>query len=434
MNQDEFKEKITERITKLRSLTTKIKDRKNTQISHTVKDLKRFMQEGIIPQNIGKYCLDNFDNTIREHDNFQKFIADNPNLSGEDRLRRFYNLPRTLTPEETLKSYDDAINSIEIHNILITNTLPLSDQNKDNLLPSFYKSIESDEYGIARLFADLLNNSHKIHSSMIKPEPICDGKYIWKKVNKNSLGDTIRLEHRFSASCQEKANEKAQIFLQRFNGKQRKILHACWKLATQQHSRTVECSLLELMKTAYPERKTFKVEERAEAYQDLLELSQTNYLITKAKQSGGKNKETNSFVIPFLTILSLSTLEKRNPNNKQSETYPNKLTYILAPNRLLEKKKIYNVGAGFKNKTIGLRANDIPFAEFLQIRKSQVMKVNYITFSKRDELMRLAGLDKIKGTGMANKRLLEKLGRYKEKGIIKSFPSKVTFPYHIKIR
>jgi hypothetical protein len=92
---------------------------------------------------------------------------------------------------------------------------------------------------------------------------------------------------------------------------------------------------------------------------------------------------------------------------------------------------MYNVGAGIKHKTLELRPEDMGLAEYIQIRINQNQGKNSITFTNRDELMKLANIDGIKHTGMANKKLLDKFGRIKEKGIILSYPSRVNFPFVI---
>ncbi|MBI2173588.1 MAG: hypothetical protein HYU33_00095 [Candidatus Omnitrophica bacterium] len=88
---------------------------------------------------------------------------------------------------------------------------------------------------------------------------------------------------------------------------------------------------------------------------------------------------------------------------------------------------MYNVGAGIKQKTLELRPEDVCLAEWIQLRKSQLMNENYITFKDRYELLKLANLEGIKHIGMANRRLLNKLGRLKEKGIILSHPKHISF-------
>jgi|GEM_PF-6244675 len=95
---------------------------------------------------------------------------------------------------------------------------------------------------------------------------------------------------------------------------------------------------------------------------------------------------------------------------------------------------MYNVGAGIKRNNLELHNDDVQLAEYIQIRKSQRMKDKFIIFTDRKELLSLANLNGIKHSGMANKKLIQKLKRYKEKGIITAFPKQVMFPLHIKIR
>ena len=118
-----------------------------------------------------------------------------------------------------------------------------------------------------------------------------------------------------------------------------------------------------------------------------------------------------------------------------SKRYPNKITLALLYNPLCKNDKRYFIGAPIKKATLELRPEDLYLADWLQIRKHQNgTKKSHVIFTNREELFKIAGLDGIKHVGMANKRLLEKLRRIQDKGGIVSFPTKVTFPFRIKVR
>ena len=145
-----------------------------------------------------------------------------------------------------------------------------------------------------------------------------------------------------------------------------------------------------------------------------------------------KKNTIAKFLLPFITIHKTSDYNVT--SNKINERYPNNLSFSVLHNPLYEREKMYNVGAGIKRNNLELHNDDVQLAEYIQIRKSQRMKDKFIIFTDRKELLSLANLNGIKHSGMANKKLIQKLKRYKEKGIITAFPKQVMFPLHIKIR
>ncbi len=93
------------------------------------------------------------------------------------------------------------------------------------------------------------------------------------------------------------------------------------------------------------------------------------------------------------------------------------------------------VSAEFKHKTLELRAEDAMLAQVIQTRKSQMMERKFLKF-ERDSLMAIAGLTKTNETkkSAANKRLLEKLKRLEDKGVIVRAPKKINDMVSIKVR
>jgi hypothetical protein len=192
------------------------------------------------------------------------------------------------------------------------------------------------------------------------------------------------------------------------------------------------CSLTELMELAYPETKSyFTVQGKIEFYQDLKDLAET--LLTVEPNKARKKNGIDRYLLPFVTLHKITTSSEL-ANLKESERYPNEISLSVLHNPLYEHEKTYNIGAPIKKRTLELRVEDVQLAEYLQIRKSQLMKEKYITFTDRAELMKLAKLDGTKHTGTANRALLQKLERLKEKNIIVNCPQQVNFPFHIKIR
>lgn len=97
--------------------------------------------------------------------------------------------------------------------------------------------------------------------------------------------------------------------------------------------------------------------------------------------------------------------------------------------------KIAFVGAAFKHKTLELHADDTALAAWIQTRKSQRREESAIRV-EREFLIQLAGLQKtdISNKTVANKKLILKLNRLVEKGILESAPVFIEKIVSLKIR
>jgi hypothetical protein len=124
----------------------------------------------------------------------------------------------------------------------------------------------------------------------------------------------------------------------------------------------------------------------------------------------------------------------RRSGDKNEET-PQELTMTVLNAPALQKQKTTFVGVGVKNKTLELHADDMMLASFIQTRKNQNMESAHIRF-ERDSLMEISGLSQTNKTekARANKLLLEKLNRLREKGIILNSPKRIDTFISLKVR
>lgn len=387
---------------------------------------------GNTTKELGEKWLKDIEETSKRAGAIYAFREKNPNVTWAEIMQKFSS-PQTL---EELRS--EMERQAQIFELLWQNRNSLEDIN--DLPGKFFKTIGEDEFGISRLIADPLNNVPKMLEDFSKPRCIKKEQgytvYQIESKTENSLGDTLRLTHRYRALNEEDANNRAQAFVRRITGKQKKVFEACWAMANQKMRHTYTCSLTELMLLAYPARKDgspFTVHDRVEFYQDLLDLTETRLTVEKKEKPGKKKREIATFILPFITIHKMIEDDFIN-RGKESDRYPNQISISVLHNPLYESERLYSVGAGIKWKTLELSHDDMQLAEWIQVRKSQSMKEKYITFTNRKELLRLAKLDGIKHSGMANKKLLLKLERLKEKGIIKDYPKMVADVMRIKIR
>lgn len=400
-------------------------------ISYSPEQIKRLVDAGHISSELGEWFFNHNEEHCKEHEKMQEFIKNNPEVPAEERYKQLLK-NGSLSPEETDKFSENAVKSGELFKFLIENKELLKPGALDDLPDKFFKSLQSDEFGMSRLVADPLNKVPQLLKNVTVPELIKEDIYLIKWDCEPNNGDKIRLEYRFRAQDQEDANRLATTFIQRLTGRQKKVFEACWAMANLKMRRTYTCSLTELMETAYPSRKNgayFSVAEKVEFYQDLLDLSQTQFIVSKQQKKKTKKTQIESFLLPFITIHKFIEEE----SEKDSDRYPNQISLAVLHNPLYENEAMYNVGAGIKYTTLELHSDDIQLAEWLQVRKNQQMNEKYIVI-ERSFIISLANLGGIKHSGMANKRLVEKLKRLKEKGIILNCPSKITDPLKLKIR
>jgi hypothetical protein len=418
---------------KIKELEAYFSNHGNDQISCSTEHLKMLAETGYLPKELWDYHCQSMQEGYERGEAFRKFKEENPHLSPEETMKQLFP-ERQLSQEETIKFYENTTKSGEFLKFLYENKELLKPDAIDEIPNKFFKSLETGEFGIARLVADPLNRVPQMLKNSTAPELIQEDIYLIKWEHAPNNGNKIRLEYRFRAPNQDEANKQAQAFIQRLTGKQKKVFEACWAMANKRMRRTYTCDLTEIMEIAYPARKnnsSFSVKERVEFYQDLLDLSQTQFIVSKKQNKRSKKQKNESFLLPFITIHKFTESE----SNKESERYPNQISLSVLHNPLYEDEKMYNVGAGIKYSTLELHVDDIQLAEWIQIRKSQQLEEKFIKMD-RDFAIRLAGLEATnqKHTGMANKRLIDKFNRIKEKGIILVSPKRITDPIKLKIR
>jgi hypothetical protein len=417
----------------IREVEACLRKQGNEQVVYSPEQIKMLVDSGYIEKELGDWFFNDYEKKLKRYKDLQEFIKNNPNIPKEELIKHFFK-EGPLSPEETAKLYEDAAKSGLFLISLLENKELLQPGALDDLPSKFFRSLQTGEFGIARLVADPLNQVPQLLKNGTSVERIKDDIYLLKWEYDPSGGDKIKLEYRFRAQDQIEADKQAQAFIKRLMGRQKKVFEACWAMANKKLRRTYTCDLTDLMEIAYPVRKKgsdFAVKERVEFYQDLLDLSQTQFIVSKKPKKNTKKTKIESFLLPWITIHKFTEVV----SNKESERYPNQISLSVLHNPLYEDEKMYNVGAGIKYSTFELHADDMQLAEWIQIRKNQQMNEKYIK-PEREFLIKLANLEGTnqKHTGMANKRLKDKLERLKEKGIILSYPKKITDPVRLKVR
>ena len=345
-------------------------------------------------------------------------------LSNEEKEKLIESIRRKCDPVTTLEGKQVFNSTIDQVAETIGNLISEIEE-----IPSdFYKTVDvKEEFGISRVVADKIYNLPKILENAVLVRQGETTTYIIQAEGKDSYNNIIRLEHRLQATTQEEAEKIAKSVLKRLKGVQLKIWVSCWKMANTKGRLTFTCRLTDLMQYSNPLRNAhFNSAEKLEFYEHLRSLENTKFVYTKSYTVKGKDK---------IESYEIRLLEIHRRSGDKDEVTPQELTMTVLNAPALQKQKTTFVGVGVKNKTLELHSDDTLFANLIQIRKNQNMESSHIKF-ERNSLMEIAGLSQTNKTkkSEANKLLLEKFYRLKEKGIILDSPKRIHDIISLKIR
>ena len=363
---------------------------------------------------------------IKDQDNERsKEISTKINeLSNEEKEQIIESIHKTCEPVTTLEGRQLFTATVE----QVAETIGNLINEIEEISSDFYKTVDpKEEFGISRVVADKIYNLPRILENAILVRQGVTTTYIIQAEYKDSRHNSIRLEHRLQATSPEEAARMGKIVLKRLKGIQLKIWAACWKMANAKERLTFTCRLTDLMKCTNPRRSAnLNSAEKLEFYEHLRSLENTKFVYTKYYKIRGKDK-VESYEIRLLEI-------HRRSGDKDEET-PQELTMTVLNAPALQKQKTTFVGVGVKNKTLELHADNVMLASIIQTRKNQMMDASHVKF-KRDDLVEIAGLSRTneKNKAEANKLLLEKLERLREKGIILNRLKRVNDHISLKVR
>lgn len=301
----------------------------------------------------------------------------------------------------------------------------------DLVTEEFYKSIDpSEEFGISRFVVDRFYHLPQLLSTPELTRIPNTTTYIVRSKTNDSRGNGICLEHRFQATSIEEATRLSKLIIKRLQGVQHKIWLGAWRLANELKKYTYTCALTDLMRLCHPERNAyFQTKEKIEFYDHLKSLENTKIVFTRKRKKSPRSK------IDVEDFVEIRALEIAKGTRKPDEKYPDSLTITVLNTSSLQNEKMAFVGAGYKHRTLELHSDDILFAQEIQTRKSQMQNAKTLRFD-REYLIKLAGLMKTDNTkkSEANKLLLEKLQRLKEKGILVDHPKRIKDQITLTVR
>lgn len=325
--------------------------------------------------------------------------------------------------------FDKEMGEISLFNEVTHAVETILSEQKEQIERTFYKNINPNEgFGIERFVLDRVYYLPRLLQDT-QLTFISGTTYLVSSEQKDASGNSIRLEHRFHATNEEEARKLYERISSKLAGVQQKIWLACWRLGNQLKKFAYTCELTDLMKLTYPERNGyFAVSDKIEFYEHLKSLEQTRFVFSKPYRKGNAKKDLRiSYTIPLLSIpVQLGAKDR----------YPQQITLSIRsfdPDPINE--KIANVGAEIKHRTLELHADDTQLATWIQARKGQRPREEFIEIDL-DYLIKLAGLERtaLSNKGEARKLLRKKLQRCVDKGILFHFPDKFEEIVLLKIR
>jgi hypothetical protein len=294
----------------------------------------------------------------------------------------------------------------------------------DDAEPLFHNVDTSQEFGVVRFIADQMNHLPSLleEASVDKIGP---NEYIIK-AKKDLDSDGIRtliFSHPLTAQTDESAREIAEMIKGKLLGIRHKMWQACWLYANEVKETQFSASVHDLMKACYPERSAkFSSKEKENFYEELRLLRFAEFTLRgETALRNGKSVEYK-YNIPILRVGG-SVGEIGVIDGPPDKVFIDLCAITPPP----IKEKMRFVAARIKRRTLELHAQDCPIAFHLQLRKNQILggseeSGNHADF-KIEHLVITSGLQKtyqINPT-VGIKRLLEKISRAQDKGIIKKF-------------
>ncbi len=415
MNQDEYIKEIAKYKDQIREIESQGRQQGNTSMYYTTEDFKELIESGKMPKELGDWYLQYIDEKNQKFKRWQKFLADNPNMSEEDKWTHFYGPARTLSLEESLKTYAEMANLGHIHNIMwgLKSANLVKQADPQEILESniqLFKNIDHDDnFGISYGNANVMYYL----SGLIDNEPLHEYADNWKAKGStvDSYGRKINLEYDFKASSKEDAVRVVKEYKDMMTTKGIQTWMAYWKIANVSGRPEFTCPLIAIMKCLSIEtrKNRFDPEERQRFWNITKTLQKTRISMERYVRTDAKGKKIMQWIEqPLIEILGGEKEEEA------SEKYPLTISVRIRSAQLGSKEF---APALYKNEILKLNPNDAYLAFALSTRYGQKKESSDFDW---DYIFGLGGLQ---GTAKTNPReakikARKKLTRLKKANIL----------------
>ncbi len=423
---DELVPTIEKHKEKIRELESQFREGGNDQVSFSSEQILQLIKAGKIPQELGEWFIKNLKEHAKRDEELKKFLNDHPEIPKEERWKHFIK-QGVLSPEETIKFYEEASLSGQFLLFLLKNKQLLSEGQGESHTVSrqLFNDLDSaEEFGIANCISNSLYHLHDLLENM---EPICIRDSLWeaKGTTKNSKTDEISLIYSFTAQTKEAAEQMLQEYKRAMITKGLKVLLAYWIMANKFGRVEYNCQLIDIMRLNADEDREafFSVKEKEEYWAITKMLERSKLARTKIIKTRGRKGETATWVEqPLVEILGgQGEREEQEPEDK----YPN----LLAVRVLLPRPVNQGFAPTVYSKCISvLNPNDIYLAFMIETRAQQMQRGTKDLRWTWDFIFELGNLQKTAKSNhrMARAKAREKMDHFQKGNIIKDWEEELT--------
>lgn len=416
MNKQEFNEEVLKIKSQQKKETQKL-PRENTSFEVDLDDLEKKIKTGQIPEEIGKEYLKNCKKEKQKYKEWKMFIKQNPDLSQTELIEKFHKIPRILTYEETIESYNKILNSSQIYNILLS----LQPNQTDNPNKLFKNVNARKNFGIAKIMANTMYNLFK-HLPNLEVVEHETRENVWtiKAEMIDSYKNRISLEHEIQANSLEEAIMKKIEFMKFLKSIGLKTWLCHWAAANDAGDTEFSDSLSNIMKYSSSEdrKNKFKQSERQAFWDAMRTLSKTIFKIESPAKKRKNQKQTTLWTEqPLITILGGEI--------ELDEKYPTRVSVKLLNKGISKKAYAPSV---YSRNTPKEYPNNTTLAFMLETRLNQRGKSSEIVAFDWESAFVLGNLEQTAKTNRreAKSKINRKLKNFKKKEIIaKSTTDKV---------
>ncbi|MBS0624374.1 MAG: hypothetical protein JSS62_07140 [Verrucomicrobia bacterium] len=334
-----------------------LKSQGEIQITFSVAHIKKLLNSGKIPKELGEWFLKDYENIEKRLFQRREFLKSYPDNPIEE---------RSLTFEEEAKLYEDMFLSSQFLMYLIQNKHLLEKEESLMTAQGLFNDIDTvEEFGVANCISNSLYHLRELLKTM-KLVSLYEGLFEAKSSVRNSKGEAISLTYTFPAHTEEEAQAILKNYQSTMATKGLKVWMAYWIMANKLGRVEYSCLMIDVMKMVADEDREafFSVKEKEEhwALTKMLRLSKLSRE-RKIRKKGTSTEVLQWVEQPFLEI------QGGEKEITAEDKYPLTVSVRVLMPRMDKKGFAPTI---YKNNTALLSPSDTLLAFLLQTRAGQM--------------------------------------------------------------
>jgi len=388
---------------------------------YSIASIQYLADLGKIPKKLADWYSIYHKEALKQHAEFIEFINKNPDLSPEERCRRFYK-PGAHPEEERAQMCENGFLCIQLLMYLVQNRELLESIEPILAGPlektaGLFNDIDiSEEIGIANCISNSLYHLSEILKNM-DLIPLYENVYDAKGSVKNSKGESISLSYSFQSSSLEEAKKTLKEYKTIMINRGLKIWFSYWIMANKLGRVEYTVPMIDIMKLYSDEDREsfFSVKEKEEHWALTKMLNMSKLSREKITKKRGTGNEVIQWVEqPLVEILGG---EKEMTGE---DKYPTLIVARVLMPRINKKGFSPNI---YKNNTILLKPSDLFLAFKLQTRANQLERGNRNIHADWDFIFEAGNLEATANTkkAVAKAQARKKMDRLQKSEIIEQW-------------